>query len=149
VRVPVGDVRLFFEVFGQERLLSGRTMERRPVLIGLHGGPAAGAKIRSARKPRRSAPAIEFVHPTGWFTTTFTGTATITPSLDPGLTMPDPSVLPLTGHLTEWFGGSCNRSNVVFHSTFHFSGADANGHTLTVLGLAREHHSGGAFRSSA
>jgi hypothetical protein len=73
----------------------------------------------------------------GWFTTTFTGTATITPYLDyPGLTMPDPSVLPLTGHLTEWFGASCNRSNVVFHSTLHFSGADANGLTLTVLDVS-------------
>ena len=30
----------------------------------------------------------------GWFTTTFTGTATIAPFLDPGLTPPDPNVRP-------------------------------------------------------
>jgi hypothetical protein len=68
----------------------------------------------------------------GWFTTTFTGTATISPFLDPGLTTPDPNVLPFTGHLTEWFGGSFNRNNFVNHSTFHFHGTDANGDSLTV-----------------
>lgn len=72
----------------------------------------------------------------GWFTTTFTGTATITPYLDPNLTTPDPNVLPFTGQLTEWFGGSFNRSNIVFHSTFHFTGTDANGNTLTVLDIS-------------
>ena len=72
----------------------------------------------------------------GWFTTTFTGTATITAFLDAGLTMPDPLVSPLTGHLTEWFGGSFNRSNTVFHSTFHFSGSDGNGNTLRVLDVS-------------
>ena len=72
----------------------------------------------------------------GWFTTTFTGTATITPYLDPGLTIPDPTVAPLTGRLTEWFGGSFNRSNVVFHSTFHFSGTNANGLTLRVQDIS-------------
>jgi hypothetical protein len=39
-------------------------------------------------------------------TSTFTGTATITPYLDPNLTMPDSNVGAFTGHLTEWFGGS-------------------------------------------
>jgi hypothetical protein len=72
----------------------------------------------------------------GWFTSTFTGTATITPYLDPDLTIPDPNVLPFTGQLTEWFGGSFNRSNTVFHSTFHFSGTDANGNTLRVLDVS-------------
>jgi hypothetical protein len=72
----------------------------------------------------------------GWFTTTFTGPATITPFLDPGLTIPDPNVQPFTGHLTEWFGGSFNRSNMVFHSTFHFHGTDANGNSLTVTDIS-------------
>jgi hypothetical protein len=71
----------------------------------------------------------------GWFTTTFTGTATITAYLDEALTMPDPNVLPFTGHLTEWFGGSFNRSNMVSHSTFHFSGTDANGNSLRVTDI--------------
>lgn len=39
MRVSVGDVRLFFEVFGREWVLGAASMERRPVLIGLHGGP--------------------------------------------------------------------------------------------------------------
>lgn len=39
MRVSVGDVRLFFEVFGQEWVFTGSAMERRPVLLGLHGGP--------------------------------------------------------------------------------------------------------------
>jgi hypothetical protein len=71
----------------------------------------------------------------GWFTSTFTGTATITPFLDPGLTTPDPAVLPYTGHLTEWFGGSFNRSNMVDHSTFHFQGTDALGNNLNVTDI--------------
>lgn len=72
----------------------------------------------------------------GWFTTTFTGTATITPFLDPGLTTPDPTVLPFSGHLTEWFGGSFNRSNSVEHSTFHFQGTDANGNSLNLTDIS-------------
>jgi proline-specific peptidase len=47
VRVSVGDVRLYVEVFGQEWALAGNTMERRPALIGLHGGPGLdGTKLR-------------------------------------------------------------------------------------------------------
>jgi hypothetical protein len=70
----------------------------------------------------------------GWFTSTFTGTVTITAYLDPGLTQPDLSVPQLTGHLTDWFGGSFNKNNAVFHSTFHFNGASADGTTtLRIL----------------
>lgn len=71
----------------------------------------------------------------GWFTSTFTGSATITPYLDPDLTMPDP-VGAFTGHLTEWFGGSFNRNNMVVHSTFHFSGTNASGMTLRILDVS-------------
>jgi pimeloyl-ACP methyl ester carboxylesterase len=39
VRVSIGDVRLFVEVFGQEWAFTGLRVERRPLLIGLHGGP--------------------------------------------------------------------------------------------------------------
>lgn len=47
MRVSVGDVRLYFEVFGQERVLVDNAMEPRPVLIGLHGGPGLdGTKLR-------------------------------------------------------------------------------------------------------
>jgi proline-specific peptidase len=47
VRVSVGDARLYFEVFGQEWALAGHTLERRPALIGLHGGPGLdGTKLR-------------------------------------------------------------------------------------------------------
>jgi hypothetical protein len=69
----------------------------------------------------------------GWFTSTFTGIVTLTAYLDAGFTMPDPNVGPFTGQLTEWFGGSFNRNNFVFHSTFHFDGTAANGTTFRIL----------------
>ena len=47
MRVSVGDVRLFFEVFGQERAFVNGSEEHRPTLIGLHGGPGLdGSKLR-------------------------------------------------------------------------------------------------------
>jgi pimeloyl-ACP methyl ester carboxylesterase len=47
VRVSVGDVRLFFEVFGQQLAFPESGLECRPVLIGLHGGPGLdGTKLR-------------------------------------------------------------------------------------------------------
>jgi pimeloyl-ACP methyl ester carboxylesterase len=47
MRVSVGDVRLFFEVYGQELAFDGDAVARRPVLIGLHGGPGLdGTKLR-------------------------------------------------------------------------------------------------------
>jgi hypothetical protein len=69
----------------------------------------------------------------GWFTSTFTGTVTLTAYLDAALTRPDPKVGPFTGQLTEWFGGSFNRNNFVFHSTFHFNGTAADGTTFRIL----------------
>src|SRR5439155_2922053 len=48
----VRDVRLFFEVFGQEWVFSGETLRRRPVLLGLHGGPGVdGTGLRYALAP--------------------------------------------------------------------------------------------------
>ena len=72
----------------------------------------------------------------GWFTSTFTGTVTLTAYLDPGLTTRDLSVLPFTGRLTDWFGGSFNKNNFVFHSTFHFSGTAADGTTFRILDVS-------------
>jgi hypothetical protein len=66
-----------------------------------------------------------------WSTSTFTGAATVDfyPAADAmfdsngNLIMlmgtPDMTV---TGHLTEWFGGSDNKQNVVFHGTVDFHG---------------------------
>jgi pimeloyl-ACP methyl ester carboxylesterase len=52
VRVLVGDVQLFFEVFGQEWVFSDSAFGRRPVLIGLHGGPGLdGTKLRYQLAP--------------------------------------------------------------------------------------------------
>jgi proline-specific peptidase len=52
VRVLVADVRLFFEVFGQEWAFAGGKTKRRPVLIGLHGGPGLdGSKLRYQLAP--------------------------------------------------------------------------------------------------
>jgi hypothetical protein len=78
----------------------------------------------------------------GWFTSTFTGTATITAYLDPDLTMPDTAVPSFTGQLTEWFGGSFNRNNFATSSTFHFSGTAADGETLRILDIAHANSTG-------
>jgi proline iminopeptidase len=52
VRISVGDVQLFFEVFGEEWVFTGRAFRRRPVLIGLHGGPGLdGTKLRYQLAP--------------------------------------------------------------------------------------------------
>jgi pimeloyl-ACP methyl ester carboxylesterase len=56
MRVSVGDVRLFFEVIGQEWALADKTPQRRPVLIGLHGGPGLdGSKLRYQLAPLADA----------------------------------------------------------------------------------------------
>jgi hypothetical protein len=79
----------------------------------------------------------------GWFTMTFTGTATLTeyppssvsPDNNGNFTItgpPDASVQPYTGKLTQWFGGSFNKQSSVVHMTFHFSGTTADGQTARV-----------------
>jgi hypothetical protein len=75
----------------------------------------------------------------GWFTMTWTGTVTLTAFIgDPTAGgVPDPSVPPLTGRLTEWFGGSFNKNNVVFHGTLHIDATSADGQTsLRVLDVS-------------
>ena len=78
-----------------------------------------------------------------WFTTTFTGTATLTSYPPSSVTFdnngnltitgpPDATVLPFTGKLTQWFGGSFNNKSSVIHNTFSFSGAAADGETASV-----------------
>lgn len=52
MRVAVGDIHLFFSVFGQEWALTGSKMERQPLLIGLHGGPGTdGTGLRYSLAP--------------------------------------------------------------------------------------------------
>jgi hypothetical protein len=67
----------------------------------------------------------------GWFTSTFTGTATVT--FYPDGTVDDQgnvtSVggtpdMQVTGHLTNWFGGSFNAQNSVVHGTINFQGTE-------------------------
>ena len=72
----------------------------------------------------------------GWFTSTFTGAASVTAYLDPGLTTPDPNVPSFAGRITEWFGGNFNRNNFATTSTFHFSGTAADGEALRILDVA-------------
>jgi hypothetical protein len=74
----------------------------------------------------------------GWFTSTFTGTATITAYIgDPTLGgVRGLAELPFTGKLTEWFGGSFNKNSFVFHSTFHFNGTAADGTTFRILDVS-------------
>ena len=54
----------------------------------------------------------------GWFTTTENGFVTVT-FINPVTGGADAV---LTGHLTEWFGGSFNRNNFVNHDTINFAG---------------------------
>ena len=52
MRVSIGEVSLFFEVFGREWVLEGDALRRRPVLVGLHGGPGLdGTTLRHALEP--------------------------------------------------------------------------------------------------
>jgi pimeloyl-ACP methyl ester carboxylesterase len=52
VRVAVGDIRVFFEVYGPEWQLDEEGIRRRHVLIGLHGGPGLdGTKLRYQLAP--------------------------------------------------------------------------------------------------
>jgi hypothetical protein len=70
----------------------------------------------------------------GWFTTTFTGDATIVAYVgDPSAGgTPDPAVPQYSGKITEWFGGSFNRSNFVTHSTIHLDATAPDGSALHV-----------------
>ena len=52
MRVSIGEVSLFFEVFGREWAFEGDELRRRPVLVGLHGGPGFdGTKLRHTLEP--------------------------------------------------------------------------------------------------
>lgn len=52
MRVSVGDVRLFFEVRGDEWVFGDGAFRRRPVVIGLHGGPGLdGTMLRYQLAP--------------------------------------------------------------------------------------------------
>lgn len=52
MRVQVADIRIFFEVYGQEWVADGDRMRRRPVLLALHGGPGwDAAGLRHALAP--------------------------------------------------------------------------------------------------
>ncbi len=81
----------------------------------------------------------------GWFTSTFTGTgtATITPYLDPDLTISDSNVLPITGQLTEWFGGQLQpqQHGLTAPSTSRAQTRTGT-HTEGPRRLAREHDRG-------
>ena len=52
MRVSIGDVSLFFEVFGREWGFDGDELRRRPVLVAIHGGPGMDAsKLRYNLEP--------------------------------------------------------------------------------------------------
>lgn len=52
MRVSIGSVRLFVEVFGQEQVFMGGRMQRRHALVGLHGGPGQdGTTLRHGLAP--------------------------------------------------------------------------------------------------
>ena len=52
MRVSTADVSLFFEVFGREWDYNGDELRRRPVIVGIHGGPGFdGSKVRYNLEP--------------------------------------------------------------------------------------------------
>jgi pimeloyl-ACP methyl ester carboxylesterase len=56
MRVSIGEVSLFFEVFGREWVLDGDELRRRRALVGLHGGPGFdGTKLRHSLEPLADA----------------------------------------------------------------------------------------------
>lgn len=81
-----------------------------------------------------------------WFTTTFTGngTATFYPASSIANIVTDndgnivsydivgPVDATITGHLTDWFGGSGNNKNAVFHGTINLNGTDQAGSPVSV-----------------
>ena len=71
----------------------------------------------------------------GWFTSTFAGTVTAvayTADSAGNPVAPDPNVLPYTGHLQQWFGGSFNNMNFVNHDTINFTGTAADGSSFAI-----------------
>ena len=80
-----------------------------------------------------------------WFTSTFNGTGTITfyPMSSLANIVVDsqgnitadivgPADAVLTGHLTNWFGGSFNNKSAVVHDTINFTGTDASGAAMQI-----------------
>jgi hypothetical protein len=71
----------------------------------------------------------------GWFTTTWTGQVTIVfytaDALGNPVAVDTSAPNPVTGHLTQWFGGSFNNKNFVVHDTINFTGTDANGNPVS------------------
>jgi hypothetical protein len=74
----------------------------------------------------------------GWFTSTFTGTITITGyqsaivDADGNVTsVSNPDGVVLTGKITQWFGGSFNKQSSVIHGTINISGT-INGQSLRI-----------------
>lgn len=71
----------------------------------------------------------------GWFTSTFTGAVTLVPwTADPegNPVAPDLSAPTLTGHMTEWFGGSFNAKNFVIHDTLNVNATGSDNSSLTL-----------------
>ena len=70
----------------------------------------------------------------GWFTSTENGQVTIVfGTFDASANfVPDPAAPnPITGHLTEWFGGAFNNRNFVTHDTINFTGTDGGGQPIS------------------
>jgi hypothetical protein len=70
----------------------------------------------------------------GWFTSTFTGTASVTFWTVDGSGKPvalDPLVPSFTGHIEQWFGGSFNKSNYVLHDTTNVAVTGFDGSSLS------------------
>jgi hypothetical protein len=91
-----------------------------------------------------------------WFTTTFTGDGTATfypPSSIANLVLDDqgnvvsfdivgPADATVTGHLTNWFGGSGNNKNAVFNGTISLQGTDSSNNAVSVHSTQHQNWTG-------
>ena len=92
-----------------------------------------------------------------WFTTTFSGngTATFYPASSIDNIVMDqngnvvsydvvgPADTVVTGHLTDWFGGSGNNKNAVMHGTIDLHGSDSSGNPVSVHDNQHQSWTGG------
>lgn len=108
-----------------------------PLVPGSQDGLAVPAQVSGDRRdrPALTTQRVSIHVFLGWFTTSENGQVTIVFGTFEGSGdfVPDPSAPnPVTGHLTQWFGGSFNNRNFVVHDTINFTGTGAAGHPISL-----------------
>jgi hypothetical protein len=68
MRVSIGDVSLFFEVLGREWVVDDAVQRRRPVVVGIHGGPGSNGMLLRHQLARGHRRRNDLVHVSAWDT---------------------------------------------------------------------------------